>query len=130
MRDLPGAALLLPHVREAGLHRSARTGVAELEGVHARVEVRVAVVEGLHAVVGDGAERVLLHELNKVVLGVAGVLDVLRRHGREEGEALGAVERSDLLGVLGLEGVVPALKIVASNLQHVGRYDVPGDYQH
>ena len=68
----------------------------------------------LDAVVGDGAEGVLLHELDEVVLGAAGGaarLDVGRRHRRQEGKLVVHVQVGDDLGVLGLQGVVPHLEV-------------------
>jgi len=85
------------------------------------VEVGAAVVKHLHLVVGDGAKGVLEHKVGEVVLSVGNDLDVLGGDGGEEGEVLVRVQGGDLLGVLGLEGVVPRLEVVASNLLHVGR---------
>ena len=68
----------------------------------------------LHTVVGDGAEGVLLDELDEVVLSVAGSaarLDVLRRDRGEERQLTGHVHVSDSLGVLGLQRVVPAIEV-------------------
>jgi len=123
VRDLPIARHLLPHVRETRLHRRARVDRPELERVEARVQVGVAAVEHLHAVVGDGAEGVLLHELDEVVLGVAGRaarLDVLGGDGRQERELVRHVHVGDGLRVLGLQGVVPALEVGACLVEHVG----------
>ena len=110
MHDLPHTVDLAPHVGEASLHRLAvvlRTGH---EGVHAGVEIRVW-AEALHIVGGDGALRQLLEEVHKVLLGRLAVADELRRHGREEGQVLGAVQGRNLLVVLLLERVVPSLEI-------------------
>ena len=104
---------LTPHVGEARLHRRARARVTELERVQARVQVGVAAVH-LDAVVGDGAEGVLLDELDEVVLSVAGSaarLDMLRRDRGEERQLTGHVHVSDSLGVLGLQRVVPAIEV-------------------
>jgi hypothetical protein len=88
--DLPLAPELVPHIREASINGWVRRSSAQLEHVHARVEVCVAVIEHGHAVIGDGPERVLLHEGHKVLLSVTGALDVLWR--KEERKLAARVE--------------------------------------
>lgn len=108
--DLPVTALLTPHVGEARRYRLAVGTLTELKGVHARVQVGQAVFVHLHAVVGDGAEGVLEDKLLEVVFGEVPALDVLGRDRRQEGEA-GGIQGGNLLGVLGLQGIVPRLEV-------------------
>ena len=108
--DLPVAIDLPPHVGEASLHRGTSPVLAQLEGVHARVKVGIASVH-LDAVVGDGAERILLDERLEVVLGVVVALDVLGRDCRKEGKLRWSVHAGDGLCVFGLESIVPPLEV-------------------
>ena len=111
VRDLPGASLSTPHVGEASTNRDTVPIVTELKDVHARVQVGLAAIVHLHAVVGDGAERVLLDEVLEVVLGEVAALDVLGRYCWQEGETRGRVQIRYSLGVLSLKGVVPLLEV-------------------
>ena len=80
------------------------------EGVHASVEVGV-VAKVLHIIGSDGALGKLLEEVHEVLLRRLAIADELGRHSREERQIGGAVERSDLLIVLLLQGVIPRLEV-------------------
>lgn len=75
------------------------------------MEVGIGAI-GLDILAGDCARRQLLDEINKIILGLLGVLDELGRDGGKERELLGAVERGDLLIILGNEGIVPSLEVL------------------
>jgi len=112
MRNLPITIDPLPHIREARLDRGASTSVAKLESVEARVQICVAVTAvDLNGVVCDGTVGIFLDEIDKVCLGAGAFLDVLGRDGGQERKIAGVIESSNLFGVLGLQGVVPALEV-------------------
>ena len=83
-------------------------------GFRTAVEVGIGAI-GLDILAGDCARRQLLDEINKIILGLLGVLDELGRNGGEERELLGAVKRGDLVVILGNEGVIPSLEVLLQN---------------